>query len=583
MHTKIAGMLALAGAATLMMGCGGASKRGSVFENHFPTRDELAKLESSTKLPAQVLDKSPPMVDTWHLGGSLPAQLVTLTHSDDSPWHQLLTQVIGGRSDVALTEDLHCVARVLGSFALERGGMPSRLLRDFMVRRCGSTAAGVNTNVLTGNDSASESAIFTAWKDQAQGMMKESLGMQKGPLAMGVWFGNEDGRQVLMVVSGRRLVSMEPVALVPTGDEVVLSGTLTETFQAVRAVINHGRFGYARCKDDQKVALPRFSLRCPIVREDASEIIQVVGFKKGRYLGETVLDTVTYPGGAPINDFSRAQLAGAGEADEPGVPASAPAAGADTAARLTALVNDLRAQAGMPPMTLSAAQTAQSRRLAPLYFAAMSREVSETVADTIVLGLIAGWEIDGLVRDGGFTAGVSYDSGDGGEAELLEQMAARPFGREALFDESMQHIAIGDVRSGDGLGVLVTTYATFTPTSSKQALAHVLAKLNAERARHGLPPAAILGGASAVLKKIGTMVKRGELSYDDAGNAMMDTLDNPGLRGYSWAANSLDELEMPEALVKQKNLAVAAVVTYQKVKGVPWAPYVLLLIYGETR
>ncbi len=324
MHTKIAGMLALAGAATLMMGCGGSSKRGSVFENHFPTRDELAKLESSTKLPAQVLDKSPPMVDTWHLGGSLPAQLVTLTHSDDSPWHQLLTQVIGGRSDVALTEDLHCVARVLGSFALERGGMPSRLLRDFMVRRCGSTAAGVNTNVLTGNDSASESAIFTAWKDQAQGMMKESLGMQKGPLAMGVWFGNEDGRQVLMVVSGRRLVSMEPVALVPTGDEVVLSGTLTETFQAVRAVINHGRFGYARCKDDQKVALPRFSLRCPIVREDASEIIQVVGFKKGRYLGETVLDTVTYPGGAPINDFSRAQLAGAGEADEPGVPASAP-------------------------------------------------------------------------------------------------------------------------------------------------------------------------------------------------------------------------------------------------------------------
>ncbi len=187
------------------------------------------------------------------------------------------------------------------------------------------------------------------------------------------------------------------------------------------------------------------------------------------------------------------------------------------------------------------------------------------------------------MRDGGFTAGVSYDSGDGGEAELLEQMAARPFGREALFDESMQHIAIGDVRSGDGLGVLVTTYATFTPTSSKQALAHVLAKLNAERARHGLPPAAILGGASAVLKKIGTMVKRGELSYDDAGNAMMDTLDNPGLRGYSWAANSLDELEMPEALVKQKNLAVAAVVTYQKVKGVPWAPYVLLLIYGETR
>ncbi|MCC6993169.1 MAG: hypothetical protein IT370_00940 [Deltaproteobacteria bacterium] len=578
-------MLALAGAVMFggTTGCGGSSKRGSVFENHFPTRDELAKLESTTRLPGKVLAASPPMVDTWRLGGSLPSQLVTLTHSDESPWHQQLTQVIAGRGNVTLTEDMYCVARVLGSFVMDNGGMPTRLLRDFMVRRCGSTVAGVSTNVLTGSDSASESSIFTAWKDQAQGMMKDSLGLEKGPLAMGVWFGNQDGRQVLMVVSGRRLVSMEPVALVPTGDEVVLTGTLSETFQSVRAVINHGRFGYARCKDDQKVALPRFSLRCPVVREDASEIIELVAFKKGRYLGETVLETVTYPGGAPINVFSRAQLVGAGEADEPGVPSAAPAPGADTATRLTALVNDLRAQAGMGPMALSAAQTAQSRRLAPLYFAAMSREVSEAIGDTIVLGLIAGWEIDGLVRDGGFTAGVAYGSAGGGEEELLEQMASRPFGREALFDESMQHIAIGDVRSGDGLGVLVTTYATFTPTSSKQALAHVLDGLNAARARNGLAPASILGGVSGVLKKVGTMIKRNELSYDDAAQALVDSVDQPGLFCYSWAANSLDELEMPDELVKKKNLAVAAVVTYQKVKGVPWAPYVLLLIYGETR
>ncbi len=577
MHTKMAGLLALAGAATFTMGCGGSSKRGSVFENHFPTPAELAKLESTHQVPAKLLGQSPEAIDTWRIDGALPAQLVATPHSDGTPWHTLLTQVAAGR-DVALTEDMHCFARAYGGFRLAKTGAPSRALRDFMALRCATTVVSPYTYYLHGDGSGDESLVFDNWKSQAQDMMKEALDAEKGPLAMGVWFGSDAGKRIMVVVSGRRLVSIEPLALVPTGDDVVINGTLTETFQAVRAVINHGRFGFAKCKTDPKVVLPRFSVRCPVDRNDAAELIEVVGFKKGRYLGETVLETMTYPGGQLVDTYARVSFQG--EADEPGVPGATAAPAGDTPTRLTVLINDLRGQAKLPSVTLSLAQSAQSRRLAPLYFAATAQEVSEKIADTIVMGLMAGWEIDGVVREGGFTSGIVHGAG---EEELLEQMVARPFGREALFDETTQHVAIGEVRSDDGLGVMVTTYSTFTATSSREALAHVLEKLNAERARNGLPPAGILGGASAVLKKIGTMVKRGELSYDEAGDAMMNTLDNPDLRGYSWAANSLDEIEIPATLSKQKNLAVAAVVTYQKVKGVPWAPYVLLLIYGETR
>src|SRR5262249_9711578 len=134
---------------------------------------------------------------------------------------------------------------------------------------------------------------------------------------------------------------------------------------------------------------------------DSAAWIEVAAFPAGRVLGHVVASVVVFPKGEPVAVYHDAGY----------VTRSVPA-GADARDQLLRLVNEVRRGAGLPEVTLAPKQSEVAERVAPHSFAALIGTEPELVADQIVLGLRAGWDVDGEVMNGDFTAGVLVNTND---------------------------------------------------------------------------------------------------------------------------------------------------------------------------
>jgi hypothetical protein len=88
-------------------------------------------------------------------------------------------------------------------------------------------------------------------------------------------------------------------------------------------------------------------------------------------------------------------------------------AGEFSRAILVAL-NAVRAQAGFQPVQLSLAETSRATRLAGHFFAESLGKGGGQESDRIALGLLASWQLEGLIRDGLFTASLAPHTHDAG-------------------------------------------------------------------------------------------------------------------------------------------------------------------------
>src|SRR5206468_13079382 len=68
------------------------------------------------------------------------------------------------------------------------------------------------------------------------------------------------------------------------------------------------------------------------------------------------------------------------------------------------LLNAVRSQAGLAPVELDLAQSATARELAPPFFASIFGRSPEYNAEMVILGMLAGWSVDGIVQSGHFAA-----------------------------------------------------------------------------------------------------------------------------------------------------------------------------------
>jgi hypothetical protein len=118
-------------------------------------------------------------------------------------------------------------------------------------------------------------------------------------------------------------------------------------------------------------------------------------------------------------------------------------------------LNQVRAKGGLPAVRLSAPQSALATQLSAHYFAAEDRPDEQ---ETIALGLLAGWQITGMIRDGSFVSTLVPHTRDPGR--WLSSTLAMPIGRSTLLDENVEEIALGPVllSSPEALGAVVTGY-----------------------------------------------------------------------------------------------------------------------------
>lgn len=507
-------------------------------------------------------------VDRWELKGPFPQVLDHVPHTAATPWEELLAaRVKQKQGTLQATEDMNCVARELGLFYLANKGRPSNALSDFIEGRCATAAENVQTLWLSGDVEASvaDEKLFEHWKADFEKMLDNSL--VGGNRIAGVWFGRHDGRAVAMIATGVRTTTVQPLSLFPESDGTLrISGELLIAAKGVRGSVNQGKFGFADCKQDESVSLPRFVMSCPIDPSDTSTWVELHVFQSGRLLGNLLFKALAWPTKSPSNVYVQPTRDGLQ------APSGSPGES------FTALVNQVRKAAGQPALELSAPQSELATKLAPHYFAALFGKHDAVVADQVALGVLAGWYVGKPLRDGNFDASFAPKPGD--LTAMVVDMLEHPQGRRALLNPDVSAVAFGPLLDGEQKlrGAIVGTYALMDAKQRAQLESRALERLNKVRASKGLPPAKLrpFAGNDAAVEALAKGVSARAV-MDRLLDQTVNAIQRP-VQGVWNETHDVDDFEVGEALLKNEAIEVSLAVGTAQNPDQPWMHYVLMWV-----
>lgn len=554
----IPSLLALAATA-----CGGATPQGS-----FPTRDALSELAASGR-PQQVFAQGSVDVDSFELVGPLPDAVDGSTTDAQGPWQKLLAGVVASRPGlVVASRAMECAARQTAAFVAAKNALPAQPLVRFIAARCGVPTGALAIAYRSGEagDSTTDDALFQQWSPEVNKDLGDALG--PGQRAAGIGFARAGKRAAVAVVTASRQVHLERVPLVPEEGKVVLEGELLGAGQSIRAMVTRGRFGFETCIRDIERALPRFRVECAVSQDDPSARVELASFEAGRELGDTVIDLRVHPAGELPGAYARAAAEGA------------EAAAGQVDAALLARINEVRKEAGLGEVRLADAQSRTAARLAPHYFAALNGHVAVKLADVVALGLLAGWDIVGAVREGHFT---SMWLGTRAPASLVNAVLDSPFGRETLLDPSASMLAVGAVSDDAALGAILSTYSLFEPVKSDVAPA-VVDRLSKLRGKIKRPAPQAVPELGAVIADTVARVEAGLSTNDGLERVLGKSAEAVrGSRVHAWVVttSSVDKLEYPSDLLSKASLRLAVGVARYKPEGSPWTRLAVFFVTVE--
>ena len=252
---------------------------------------------------------------------------------------------------------------------------------------------------------------------------------------------------------------------------------------------------------------------------------------------------------------------------------------------MVAGLNDVRIQAGLRPVQLAAAESARAMRLADHFFAAtLARGISSEESDEIALGLLAGWQLEGLIRDGRFTSMLAPHTRD--VARWLDAALTSPISRAALLAPEIEAVSLGTVLfpQNQGLGAVVTGYRLYHGDDHSTDVKQLYARLLTARKPLGLGMPMRLADMQEQMKTNLARLQAGEWQSKDALQASLDAAVRrfgASMRGYVIEATSLDAFQIPEELVRHRNLYFEIGVGHYRAPGAAWGQLVILVIFAE--
>jgi hypothetical protein len=531
-------------------------------------------------------------VDEWKLAGPLPDAIEPPVHSPTSSWDGLLVEVAASRvpgEAVLVTAAAHCAAREIGLFRAALPGDPPQALVRFIAARCGVVALDFDFGCRVGRapapggapgvvdpELAALRAELVASMDRASGAKVGKSG--KVGTVGGTWEGRKNDLPLICwVVAPRSLQTARVAMTADASGRVVIEGELLAPAHRLDAAVTQGSAGVRRCVFQPDVALPRFSATCPVDRSVVSAWIELTALSPGRVQGPVVFSMLAAPNNAPGDLFRRDGISAA-------LPRPCAATAGDVPGALATCINQARAEAGVQPVVVSAAQSQTVARLAPMYFATQRAGDSDGKRDQVALGLSAGWDIPQPRRYGRLVA--THIEGAADVNRLVTALLERPLDRAALLDPGAEVIALGTLASQDQhfTGAVVVTYALMTDHGSDQQAAEaqqILRRLNVARRGLGRRPAEPFAGEIGDTMAQARWVSTGRSPGHAIWAAMQYTaiaIHWSHVHGWLREAEDLDQIALPRPLVELDPLELSLGVAHYRPEGEPWTRYVVMFV-----
>ena len=540
----------------------------------FPRPEALAAIEGAPA-PTPKVNDAPMPAEGWTVDlGDRPA-------TAHEPWvpssalDRVVADALARRpgKPPQLREAMTCVARELGRYLIDQKVAPPVRLRTFVLGACGAVATSVGWTSVTGTapPSTTADALAPAWRKLLEEMVG---GLSGNPTDAGFALVRK-GNDLLGVLAYAQVrVRFEPFTPVASeSNDLTLEGELDGPADRIVAYVNHGRHAAATCFVDPAVARPRFRIMCEVQPSDETTRVQVLYAPPRRALATPVAEVLVRRAGARAVSYRHVPYA------SPQPAASA----ADFAPRAVDRLNQVRGEAGLKAVKLAAAQTAAATRVAPHYLAGVLGNGKPEDVDTIVLGLLAGWQVkSGMIRDASFISTVVSGAHDVGL--WLDSTLESPHGRVALLDPSIDELALGPMllSSPDAAGAMVVGYRFHRGSDHTRDVQRLLGRSVVARKRRALPPPARLAGMDEVMRSELAEVHAGKQSPSEALQAVLDwgaARFGNHTRGYVVEATSLDSVEIPEDVLAQPTLHLDFGVTHHRPPGAAWGQLVILVVH----
>jgi hypothetical protein len=544
----------------------------------FPSQAKLAQIESR---PAAIpdLDVGEIPVTGWQLeareSALHPDELYVPRTSFEVAFTADMSRAHPG---VHMTRALGCVAREAGRYYLEAQAAPPGSLEQFIIAACGAVVPQVGLNWLSGPvpDTITDDDLLARRRGQINSDMIARL--PENMTDAGFWAGRAHGRTIAIMTYAASRVRWKTLAAVPDAQgNATFEGELTEPSAYITGYANQGRLGVEPCTIDPSVPRPRFRAVCHLAPDDAVTWVQLLTTPPKRVLATPfaqilVRRTAEQPLVFSMQPYTAPHTVGSAQ---------------EFATAVVAALNDVRAQAHLRPVQLAQAESARAMRLANHYFAsALTRGGDNSdQSDEIALGLLAGWQMEGTIRDGLFTSSLVPHTRDA--ARWLDAALTSPMSRAALLAPEIEAVSLGTVLlpQAQGLGAVVTGYRLYHGDDHSEDVKTLYARLMTARRRLGLGMPLRLNGIESVMKAELARMQGGERRSQDALQASLEAAVHhfgASMRGYVIETTSLDAFEIPEELVRRKNLYFEIGVGHYRAPGAAWGQMVILVVFADT-
>ena len=531
----------------------------------FPSRGDL---EGVAAKPAPVAEQSMPgLVDADSWQTDVPA-VAPAQYPEETSWDKLMIEAVRGHGNpVVLSPELRCAAQEAARFYTVHGGMPDYGLREHLLLHCGSSLASHDFSYLTEAvpDAVPAAPLEASARTPLLQHLDQRMKGQSGQMALGVARGN--GRFAAVVLSGVPRVALRGFSPLITGSSVTLEGELKGNAQFLTGFVNQGLYGVAFCEGDPLLRLPAFRITCPVAPEDQSARIELATKQPARVLFEPAGQVEVRREGSNLKYDAAAYGVNTTVANP-----------TQFRAALLADLNKVRLAANLQPFVLETQQSLTDERLAPYLYQSF-QDANDPQLSTITLGLLAGWDVKGLIRNGGiFFRSLNATRNP---SRWLTQALDSPLGRWVLLEPTMSGIGIGATElKPAGEMALVTTYAYFDQVDHRADELTVLTELNRLRKAHGAAPLRRVVG-DAALKQGLEQVSSSTLNSTTALHNVLEQaaeFTGTGVRGYVVETTDIKLMQWDPLLVESSTLDVEVGVTHYRAPGAAWGQYVIMFV-----